>query len=113
MAVYVDNMRINAKAGRTSGIWCHLTADTSSELHEFAAKIGLKRSWFQPASVFQDTPFIRLREKQTGQVLVGMPRPGSRDHYDVTEKRRKVAVELGAIEVRIGHEPWRSRKRRS
>ena len=29
----------------TDGI--HLTADSLDELHEFASKIGLKRSWFQ------------------------------------------------------------------
>ncbi|QWQ39587.1 DUF4031 domain-containing protein [Streptomyces sp. YPW6] len=27
--------------------WCHLTADTEDELHAFAARLGLRRSWFQ------------------------------------------------------------------
>lgn len=29
--------------------WCHMVSDASlEELHEFAAKLGLKRAWFQP-----------------------------------------------------------------
>ena len=51
---------------------CHLFADSIDELHEFAKKIGMRRSWFQ--------------EKR-------LP------HYDLTAKRRQVAVGLGAIEV--------------
>lgn len=50
---------------------CHMIADTIEELHEAAANIGMKREWFQPLS----TP-----------------------HYDVSLSRRRVAVELGAIE---------------
>jgi len=47
MAVYVDSANIRATVGRLSSTWCHLTADTKDELHEFAARIGLRRSWFQ------------------------------------------------------------------
>jgi hypothetical protein len=51
--------------GRKS--WCHLTSDTSEEeLHEFAARLGLKREWFQG------------------------------DHYDLTEGKRMQALKLGA-----------------
>jgi hypothetical protein len=52
--------------------WWHLMATTVEELHEFAAKIGLKRSWYQP----QSTP-----------------------HYDVTAHYRQKAVEAGAAEL--------------
>jgi hypothetical protein len=41
--VYVDEPRWLWK-GR---MWCHLTADHLDELHQFAAKLGLKRVWFQ------------------------------------------------------------------
>jgi len=82
MAVYVDDSYIPWRRGK----WCHLTADTTDELHEFAARIGLRREWFQPGS-----------------------RP-ELDHYDVTMERRARAVALGAIE-----ETWRdaARRRRS
>lgn len=69
MAVYVDPV-INY--GWRLGPSCHLYADTVEELHAFAAKIGMRRSWFQD------------RE--------GFP------HYDLTEKRREAAVRMGAVE---------------
>jgi hypothetical protein len=81
--VYVDDMFMQAKVGRVSSRWCHLTADATDELHAFAARIGMRRSWFQP---------------------------GSRDHYDVTEGMRRRAVLAGAVEVRWGREPWRLRE---
>jgi hypothetical protein len=50
---------------------CHLTVQGSLEtLHQFAAKIGLQRDWFQPKS----TP-----------------------HYDLTASKRKKALAAGAI----------------
>lgn len=48
-------------------------ADDAKELHSFALKLGMKRDWFQPD--------IRL------------------PHYDITEKKRVIAVRIGAIEV--------------
>lgn len=49
-----------------------MVADTVEELHEFAAKIGLKRSWFQDKSL---------------------------PHYDLTKRRRTMALLAGAIEI--------------
>jgi hypothetical protein len=74
MAVYVDEP-IWPWRGR---LWCHLTADTTDELHAFATQLGLKRSSFQS-------------------------RPGRpwRDHYDITEPKRRQAVALGAIELTL------------
>ena len=71
MTVYVDELRV-------WGVWkygesCHMTADTDEELHEFAARIGMKRQWFQNRT--------------------GYP------HYDLTIGRRAKAVRLGAVEV--------------
>ena len=54
---------------------CHLTTDdlTLVELHDFAARLGMRRSWFQ------DHPYV--------------------PHYDLVPKRRALAVKLGAVEV--------------
>lgn len=60
---------------------CHLTADTLEELHAFAARLGMKREWFQPKS----TP-----------------------HYDLTASKRERALELGAVFV-PGKEQARAR----
>lgn len=70
--VYVD-MLINY--GWKLGPSCHLLADSEDELHEFAAKIGMKRSWFQPAKV------------------------GAMPHYDLTAGKRMQAVKNGAKEI--------------
>jgi hypothetical protein len=53
--------------------WCHLFADRDEELHDFAKSIGLKREWFQSD--------WRL------------------NHYDITEKKRELAIKRGAIAV--------------
>ena len=47
MTVYVDDARIPARIGRHDTRWSHLFADTQTELHEFAARLGLHRRWFQ------------------------------------------------------------------
>lgn len=75
MTIYVDNMFMSARVGRHRSRWCHLITDASDlrELHDFAVSIGLKRTYFQ------DIP--------------GHP------HYDVTEGRRRRAVEAGAVEI--------------
>lgn len=66
MAVYVDDEMI-AWRGK---LWCHLVADTLIELHDFADRLGLKRSWYQCESVYP--------------------------HYDVTISMRDRALLLGA-----------------
>lgn len=80
MTVYVDEIRdwtLLAKArGLRHSHWCHLTADTEEELHAFAKRLGLRRSWYQ--------------------------RKGPNDyrwHYDVTPPKRAHAVRLGAQEI--------------
>jgi hypothetical protein len=66
MTVYVDNVGIKA-SGR---IWYHLISDTNdNEIHIFAKRIGLKRSWFHV------------------------------DHYDVTTTKRIQALKNGAVEA--------------
>ena len=70
MGVYVDALR---DWGWRLGRSCHLIADTNEELHEFAAKLGLKRAWFQKST--------------------------SGPHYDLTASKRALAVRLGAVEL--------------
>lgn len=83
MAVYVDEVldwTLIAQARRLRHThWCHLTADTEQELHAFAARLGLRRSWYQ----------------RKGPNDVGW-------HYDVTPNKRAQAVRLGAREVDHG-----------
>lgn len=80
VTVYVDEVRDWTLIARARGLrhthWCHLTADTEAELHAFAARLGLRRSWFQKKS---DRDY--------------------RWHYDVTPNKRALAVRLGAQEV--------------
>jgi hypothetical protein len=77
MTVYVDDWRQPARVGRLAARWSHLTVgpdDDLDELHAFAAKIGLRRSWFQD-------------------------KPWPRAHYDVTESKRQQAIRAGAVPI--------------
>ena len=86
MAVYVDEPIYERWGLR----WCHLTADTAAELHDFAAALGLERSRFQ---------------SKPGRPWV--------DHYDITEQRRGEAVAMGAIAITLGEAGWQlARKKR-
>ncbi len=55
---------------------CHLFSDTNNdgELHRFAQRMGLKRRWFQDRLNFP--------------------------HYDLSERKRRQAIHLGATSVR-------------
>lgn len=79
MTIYVDNAFIKAKVRQHDSKWCHLLTDNDDpeELHVFAEKIGLKRSYFQPG---------RLPEH---------------NHYDLTENKRWQAIAKGAVEIDI------------
>lgn len=90
MAAYVDAVRVYPNAwGVFRDGSCHLVADTVEELHGFAERLGLQRSWFQ----------VKRKAKR----VVSIP------HYDLTARMRRRAVRLGAKEVgavdlvRIGH----------
>lgn len=77
MTVYVDDYRVPARVGRLNARWSHLTVgpgDDLAELHEFAARIGLRRSWFQN-------------------------KPWPRAHYDVTDSKRQEAIRAGAVAI--------------
>ena len=74
MTVYVDDCFVHGDWGRWTG-GGHLQADTPEELHAFAAKLGLKRSWFQTR-----------------------PKRPELDHYDLTRSKRDMALALGAVD---------------
>lgn len=80
MTVYVDDIKdytLIAKARRLRHThWCHLTGDTEKELHAFAKRLGLRRSWFQKKGP-----------------------DDYRWHYDITPPKRAAAVRLGAQET--------------
>jgi Protein of unknown function (DUF4031) len=65
VGVYVDDAHIPARGRR----WSHLVADTSEELHQAAARLGLRREWAQ----------------DKGRTL----------HYDLPDELRAQAIELG------------------
>ena len=87
MAVYVDELRgydtdsIKPEARRYGRQWCHLTADTEEELHAFAARLGLRRAWYQVGG-----------RKAWHWYL---------SHYDLVPSKRALAVRLGAEEVKL------------
>jgi hypothetical protein len=81
MTVYVDNSNIAATVGRHTSRWSHLTADNKEELHAFAARLGLRRSYFQTC--------VKARKWCP-------PETCPHWHYDVTAGKREQAIRMGA-----------------
>lgn len=75
---YVDALVLWPKSKKwRHGKACHLLVDAETPievLHQFAERIGMSRKWFQVSQT-------------------GVP------HYDLTEKRRAVAIAKGAVEI--------------
>ncbi len=92
MSVYVDPLAVfggeDAPLCFRRKPSCHMYADTLDELHAMAARIGLRRAWFQ------DDPGLQ--------------------HYDLTANKRSAAVERGAIEQdrRAAVEKWAELRQR-
>lgn len=85
MTVYVDELKLwgNWKYGES----CHLlpqdqSAEALAELHHFAAQVGMKPEWFQGSERWP--------------------------HYDLTSRRREMALAYGAVSVRS--RDWMSRQ---
>lgn len=70
MGAYVDRLQRHG-----ARFWCHLIADSLTELHDIAQRAGMRREWFQ------DSP------------------PASFPHYDMQPSRRAAALALGAVEL--------------
>lgn len=80
MTVYVDDWRKQARVGRITARWSHLTVgpeDDLRELHAFAGRIVLRRSWF-------------------------LDKPWPRADYDVTDSKRRQAIASCAVPVTWG-----------
>lgn len=74
--ILVDGVQQHEAPGMRFKHWSHLVSTTGeAELHAFAARLGLKRSWAQ------------LRPD------------ASAAHYDVVPAKRALAIRLGAREV--------------
>jgi hypothetical protein len=73
MSCYVDTVRTYPDAGLRFTEYCHLLADTRSELHALAEQVGM------PRRAFQDHPW--------------------RWHYDLPGPLRERALALGAVPV--------------
>ena len=56
MTVYLDDWRQPAHLGPVDDRWSHLIADTEEELHAFAARLGMRRAWFQDRPGDPTTP---------------------------------------------------------
>lgn len=70
MGVYVDNLvQVAPTGGWPWHAACHLFADSIPELHAFAQRLSMRRSWFQE---------------------------GSFPHYDLTANKRAEAIRMGA-----------------
>ena len=73
MAILVDELREYPGVALPFTTWCHMATDGDfEELHAFAARLGLRRSWFQ------------------------------RDHYDLPPHGRLAALAAGAEAVPTG-----------
>lgn len=70
MSVYVDDGAI--PYGRMK--MCHMVADSTEELLAMADRIGVQRRWIQSRGTY-------------------------REHFDISQTKRALAVEAGAIEL--------------
>lgn len=70
MAVYVDDMF--ATYGHMK--MCHMFADSTGELLEFADKIGVARKWIQKQGTYKE-------------------------HFDICSSKRTKALALGAVAI--------------
>lgn len=80
MAIYIDELLTYPEVAIKPGIrhlgnqWCHMACDGDlNELHDFAARLGLQRRWFQDHRLVP--------------------------HYDLTPEKRALAVQLGAVQI--------------
>ncbi len=82
MTVYVDRLVQHDLSGKSATVRrvfaegsCHLFTDSAdlTELHEVAARVGMRRSWFQT--------------------------DGAMPHYDLNLSRRESALAAGAVKA--------------
>lgn len=83
MSVYVDDMQ----AGYGRMVMSHMIADSREELDAMADKIGVRRRWLQYPGTYKE-------------------------HYDICQSKRALAVAYGAIEIDMRQLGQMLRKRR-
>lgn len=69
--IYVDTAVYKKKNGRKK--YCHLTADSIQEMHEFCQNLGIGKHFYHKGA--------------------------NHPHYDLNEVNRIKAIEAGAVEV--------------
>ncbi len=72
--IYVDTIVQYPACNLRSKEWCHMATDGDlEELHLMAARLGLRRSWFQATSLphYDVTPGKRVRALRLGAASVG------------------------------------------
>lgn len=74
MAVYVDDMNRTALGRYGRMKMCHMIADSTKELLAMADRIGVQRRWIQHAGT-------------------------DREHFDIAQTKRALAVRAGAQEI--------------
>lgn len=90
------------RIGRAGPFWCHLTVEgyAFDLLHAFAAKLGLKREWFQDHNVPElwhyDIGSERLREKALALGAVFVPIMEQARSEVRRMRRRKAAASHGS-----------------
>lgn len=83
VSVYVDDMQ----AGYGCMVMSHMIADSREELDAMADKIGVRRRWLQYPGTYKE-------------------------HYDICQSKRALAVAYGAIEIDMRQLGQMLRKRR-
>lgn len=71
--IYIDKPEWSKHGGKSRKKYSHMIADSLTELHDFAAKIKVKRHFFHASS--------RIK------------------HYDIAEEMFQVVLDNGAMEV--------------
>lgn len=94
MTVYVDDVRL--RFGRM--IMCHMWADTEEELHAFANRLGLRRSWFQepPKASWKHYDIslgVKMEALAAGAVLTDKYGPAEFEARRTGDKARLVTIE--------------------
>ena len=106
MTVRVDELKVwpHARHACFKRGSAHLTADTLEELHAFAARLGLRRAWFQPRSWphYDLSPAKHVQALALGAVLVP-----ARVQAEARMRARQLPGNCGACGQRVDHpEGW-------
>ncbi len=94
MSVYVDNERIRWRGK----LWCHLVADSLDELHVFAARIGLRQSWFQDRASY---PHYDVTTEVRERALIAGAVPSRKTQMLIAARKLKAEMACGALRPHV------------